>query len=154
MALPSAQKIQLVLLVVASQNVEGSHFHIGSVFLEGLSCAPLFFEPPFSMYFQISYRARIQSPFTRYSCIFFGAPKSSSNTYSYTRISPLCHEITAIFTSEENDRNSSPLSGCSSKLRAFLWITFRHSNQPVDCCIHPPSKIVKHHHDATGIAVR
>ena len=50
----------------------------------------------------------------------------------------ICH-----FTSEENDRNSSPLSGCSSsKLRAFLLDNFLLSTQQVDCRIHFIIKIV------------
>jgi len=46
------------------------------------------------------------------------------------------------FTSEENNQNSSPLSGCSSKLRAFLLDNFQLSTHQVDCFIHFIIKVV------------
>ena len=73
MALPSAQKITLVVLFVILKLWKEVRF-ILVLFSGGLSCVPLFFEPLFSEGFQISSRARIWYPFARCPYIFFGAP--------------------------------------------------------------------------------
>ena len=73
-ALPSAQKITLVVLFVTSSNCGRKSDSSWFFFSGGLSCVPLFFEPLFSEGFQISSRARIWYPFARCPYIFFGAP--------------------------------------------------------------------------------
>ena len=114
-------KILLVIPLVTSPNCRGKSTSSRFFFSGGLSCTPLFFEPLFSLGFHTSHRARIQYPFAGYSYILFGASKrvlvlsAPANNFRQSVTKIYCH-----ITSEENDRNSSPLSGCSSKLRAFL----------------------------------
>ena len=100
--------------------------------------------PFFSLVLHISHRARIQHLIATYSYVSFGArPCSNVSPAPCPIFVSLKRKYICHFTSEENDRNSSPLSGCSSsKLRAFLLDNFLLSTQQVDCSIHFIIKIV------------
>ena len=102
------------------------------------------FLPFFSLVLHISHRARIQHLIATYSYVSFGArPCSNVSPAPCPIFVSLKRKYICHFTSEENDRNSSPLSGCSSsKLRAFLLDNFLFSTQQVDCRIHFIIKIV------------
>ena len=137
-ALPSAQKILLVIILSDLPNLWGEVRLVWGLFSEKLSRKLLFFAPFFSLVLHISYRTRIQHLIATYSYVSFGArPCSNVSPAPCPIFVSLKQKYICHFTSEENDRNSSPLSGCSSsKLRAFLLDNFLLSTQQVDCRIH------------------
>ena len=121
MALPSAQKITLVVLFVPSPNSGRKFISSWFFFSRGLSFVPLFFEPLFSKGSQISSRARIWYPSTRFPYIIFGAPPellrtSASATIlvqSVARIS--CH----ITSRRERSKQPARCQVVAVTLRAF-----------------------------------
>ncbi len=130
MALPTAQKITLVILFVTSPNCGGKLDSSWFFFSGGLSCVPLFFEPVFNVGFKFSHRARNQNPNAR--CPYIICWCTSRAPWSICPCNyfcEVCHENSlSYYLRRERSKQSARCQVVNSKLRAFQLDKLRLSN--------------------------
>jgi|LakMenE18May11ns_1017448.scaffolds.fasta_scaffold9283700_1 hypothetical protein len=136
-ALPSAQKITLVILFVTSPNCGGKLHSPWFFFSGGLSCVPLFFEPSFFSWvsrdwshfqppifgcwmrtcthtLKFSHRAKNQNPKARCPYINFWRTSRAPLVYLLLQLflCSLSREFAVILPQKRTIETASPLSGC------------------------------------------